>query len=632
MLKLLLLVSLSLTLAAARDCPVRAYTNDPVDWQYGSCYRGTWTIVSSCLTTVIACTWTIQHLNIPASTDGSLKKFRRKLKWMLITVLFPEIILVHAGFQFRMAWKALQELESYGQEVKWPWYKRSWRWVRKTWPWYKSSWTWLRKKWSSLREKWPSPKGSWKWLRSQFRQKLADEERGKETQEDPDHSNKWTMTHCYYANMGGFLYDNGSQRFRLTAGELTSLRNRPPIPKEDIQDKSKQDWLAKTWAGLQILQLIFSVITRHIQHTPFSQLEMVTLSFALCGVVIYITNIHKPQNIDRATELKENLTGVEGAILVPSTIQTQDSLWAILSNQRNHAAIDIGSKVDAPRVPNDSIPFDSSNNVVHPVVYPLAGASAIFGLIHAIAWSFEFPTPEEKLLWRIATGISAASPVLGLLTIPLVQSTKSAGNSELFVAHFLRLLREYRWHCPREYPIATAIDELETQSIHLLGPHRQYLKYAVEYSRIFEVDSMGTSPFLLDVGDFLLLRGPYEDVNNRLPSESGDGRCQDHKGNANRLKLHDDKEFIRNFNRLVEALLPRGGKKLKQETQADIWPRKPVFPPFLNDLILYGTSVLYCLSRLALLGVALSSLRKMPGKVYEETDWTKYVPSFGATG
>ncbi|TQW11586.1 WD40 repeat 2 [Cordyceps javanica] len=331
-----------------------------------------------------------------------------------------------------MAWRALKAIEESHRPVQWPWYKRLWK---------------------SLRR------------RIVGKSKDADEERGKEPLKAPDHSNKWTMTHCYYANMGGFVYIKGGKKVRLTADEPAAppfvQQHRPEIFKEDIQDKSKQDWLAKTWAGFQILQLILSVVTRSIQHVRFSQLEMVTLSFAVCGVLIYITNIHKPQNVGRDTQIKTEIASSKGSKDSFSITPTHDSLWAILRNKRNHDVDNNNSEQYAPRIPNDSIPFNESNHIVHPVVYLLAGSSALFGLIHAIAWSFEFPTPQEKLLWRIATGISAVSPVLGLLAIPIVQLTRSAGDPELFVGKCLRLLQQYRWHHPGQYHVSESIANLE---------------------------------------------------------------------------------------------------------------------------------------------------------------------------
>src|SRR5579871_4585068 len=63
--------------------------------------RSTLDIIWSCLSIILLCTWTIQHLNVPqqviARTRGercgrSLLRILQKSKWMLITIIAPEIL------------------------------------------------------------------------------------------------------------------------------------------------------------------------------------------------------------------------------------------------------------------------------------------------------------------------------------------------------------------------------------------------------------------------------------------------------------------------------------------------------------------------------------------------------------
>jgi hypothetical protein len=68
--------------------------------------RGTLNILWSCLATLLVCTWTIQHLNVPKHRtfpgavhspwydfQGKLKRLWTNVKWMLFTLLAPEYIL-----------------------------------------------------------------------------------------------------------------------------------------------------------------------------------------------------------------------------------------------------------------------------------------------------------------------------------------------------------------------------------------------------------------------------------------------------------------------------------------------------------------------------------------------------------
>lgn len=112
-------------LTAARNCTVAPISsNEAVGWQPGGCYQSSWHIVSTCLSTMIACIWSIQHLNIPDTDDSQWEKTKRKMEWMVITVLFPEMILIRAVFEVHMAWKALRLMSEKQRPVEWPsWFR-----------------------------------------------------------------------------------------------------------------------------------------------------------------------------------------------------------------------------------------------------------------------------------------------------------------------------------------------------------------------------------------------------------------------------------------------------------------------------------------------------------------------------
>ncbi|KAH7631465.1 hypothetical protein B0T09DRAFT_247656, partial [Sordaria sp. MPI-SDFR-AT-0083] len=61
-------------------------------WVNNPSQRGTLMLLLECATTIFACTWTVLHLNVPALTDSKTARVLRKVKWMSITILFPEFI------------------------------------------------------------------------------------------------------------------------------------------------------------------------------------------------------------------------------------------------------------------------------------------------------------------------------------------------------------------------------------------------------------------------------------------------------------------------------------------------------------------------------------------------------------
>jgi hypothetical protein len=84
--------------------------------------RGTLDILWSCLFTIIACTWTIQHLNLPEERNGrdpglvgdlkwGLKRTWTSAKWMIITMLAPELVLSIASQDYSVAKDDLKELQ-----------------------------------------------------------------------------------------------------------------------------------------------------------------------------------------------------------------------------------------------------------------------------------------------------------------------------------------------------------------------------------------------------------------------------------------------------------------------------------------------------------------------------------------
>lgn len=426
-----------------------------VGWQGGIGRRSTWNIISNCLSTIIACTWSVQHLNIPSPADTLWKRWWRSFKWMIITILFPELIIIHAIFEVQMAWQAFQLMRRNGKNVELPW--------------------WMR------RPSWRNPPGKAR-----------------------THDRKWTLTHCFYGNMGGFCYGEAPEgQFPVTAQQLAAEAGfeDPVVTKEEIQDKSKRDWFSKTVAALEFLQLALSLIVRTNRGLAFSQLETLTLGLAICGAVIYLLLFYKPQNLATNTPLGQN---------PPLRFKrTYDSFWKVLVNEpsnsapRKRASSEHTSSLhnEIPegipdRIPNDNFPiFDG--RITHPGVFLLALASGLFGALHAIAWNSEFPSHVEKILWQTATVVAAGSPVLGLLTVPFAQWTISAGDSESFRINCVALMREYFYQLETTQdkdPILRAMSKLEGATA---NPQARQ-----SYAGIFSVED-GRSELMSNLREFL---------------------------------------------------------------------------------------------------------------------------------
>ena len=557
------------SLAAGFNATVSLSDDQPVGWQAGGDSRGTWAIISSCLSTIFACTWSIQHLNVPGkpTLDGKWARTFRSCKWMVVNILFPEFIVLQAAFELFMAIQALRLMEEKGKNVAYPWWYNLFR-----------SPSTLVQQLSDSRRRLPEM------LSYSHRYDSRDSEDQK-----PAESPEWTLTHCFFANMGGFYYEHGESRFPLTAPQIAAQPNgfdSPEMQEEDIQSQSKRDWFAKSIAALQFSQLILSLIVRKAQGLDFSQLETITLGFVVCGALIYLIYLYKPQNVETSLEVKRG--GTDGAPIQYE--KTYDSFWDILTNKRTDTA-NI-NKVD--RIPNDNIPI-VRNSSAHPGVLLLAVASGLFGALHAIAWNFDFPTAIERIFWHTATVIAAVSPLVGLITIPFAQLTVSSGDPRVFMANCLRLLREFSWQ-----PFDRDIAEAAYQKLEDI-----YTEKTVD---LFYKDIFSEPQFRKHLLEFI---------------ENSEGFWKTPLASP-----HDD--FIKQFKSLCDLMENNGAKKLCDLAKTNVFPQENRLPKEFNLSVLFLTSGLYCLSRLSLLALSLSSLRRMPKSVYLNTPWTKNIPSLGS--
>lgn len=73
----------------------------------------------------------------------------------------------------------------------------------------------------------------------------------------------------------------------------------PTLTKEDIEDKSKSDALAKGLVIIQTLWFIIQCIARGVQGLSITELEIVTLAFCSLNGAMYFFWWHKPLDVQR---------------------------------------------------------------------------------------------------------------------------------------------------------------------------------------------------------------------------------------------------------------------------------------------------------------------------------------------
>ncbi|KAK4185655.1 hypothetical protein QBC35DRAFT_414418 [Podospora australis] len=216
-------------------------SDERVSWQREPAARGTFTILATCLMTIILSVWSTYHFNLRISRN--LVRF----KWILVACIIPELVVLIAAQQYLQAWKLTNEYRKKTTHLKHP----------------------------------------------------------------------WTMTHSFWATMGGIAIDTTDelfiprshshiQKLHLTPyGSSWLLQHEPgifpDIPAASINAKSSGSRIIKFLAGIQALRFCASCVGRLVQKLPLSQLEIMTVVHIFCTVMIWVFWRHKPFAPDRPT-------------------------------------------------------------------------------------------------------------------------------------------------------------------------------------------------------------------------------------------------------------------------------------------------------------------------------------------
>ena len=265
---------------------------------------------------------------------------------------------------------------------------------------------------------------------------------------------KWTETHAQLLNMGGFqIVNEDGTLYILEDSQLESITSSHPhileIPVEEIEDKSKGDFIAKMIVVIQTLWFALQVINRVNQGLSVTALELTTLAYTVLNIFIYWCWWHKPVNVrfplkvypksmHRCYEgnsprqepwIAEYLTS--NSFPLPRRLQLK--LARYIQNRKPDR--EEPRKPDRicyifPRRPrltlaqyiNDLADGSDSLASWQAAVGIICGIviGGTFGAIHCLAWNAHFPTHIEANLWRASAVIVTATP--GTL-IPLAIAT-----------------------------------------------------------------------------------------------------------------------------------------------------------------------------------------------------------------
>ena len=195
---------------------------------------------------------------------------------------------------------------------------------------------------------------------------------------------------------------------------------------EEIKDKGKSDWLAKSLVLLQTSWFVMQCIARAVEHLPVTHLEIVTLAYAAMNFVIYVfwwnkpLNVNRPVRVFRKSDVEESIS--EGRRLTSGANHVDSVMIAdfIISDQDR--------KVNLRR--EDRVPRFWANSAENDYITAdliMLGVGVCFGAIHCIAWHFSFPTHAELSIWRISTVAMTVVPFYIPLTLLLAEWLEDMG-------------------------------------------------------------------------------------------------------------------------------------------------------------------------------------------------------------
>lgn len=191
------------------------------------------------------------------------------------------------------------------------------------------------------------------------------------------------------------------------------------VTETEISDRSKSSILAKAITLAETTWFLIQFLERWATHQPRTQIEILTVAYAVLNVLVYILWWNKPYNVDEAIH-------VSG--------RAHDS-------DRRHT---LGLKWEPFDILSDA--FGSLTDGMHEDYgwYLLPFVGALFGGLHCLAWSFHFPTHAEAVIWRVCALYCTASP-LGMLLIMSVLAVLDGCGVEtppvvLFILAFASVL------------------------------------------------------------------------------------------------------------------------------------------------------------------------------------------------
>jgi hypothetical protein len=252
------------------------------------------------------------------------------------------------------------------------------------------------------------------------------------------------------------------------------------IPKEHILDRAESSGLSKALLIVQVAWFCTNCASRLHQRLPLSLLEVSTAAHAFCTLLTYFVWWSKPANVAAPTILRGKEVREVYALLKCSDEEYEKALemarklatgdLSMLTGTESPEKIILAANAlqhllpspEQPPILRDRnltrrqtlIPGAIKRSLVGTPFYELIAviiSPALYGVIHFLAWSEQFPTRLEHLFWQassfvitlsgllLATVVMSANPLAWFLLITMTPIAHMLASGFLVVESFRQL-------------------------------------------------------------------------------------------------------------------------------------------------------------------------------------------------
>ncbi|OJJ96022.1 hypothetical protein ASPACDRAFT_35503 [Aspergillus aculeatus ATCC 16872] len=406
--------------------------------------RGTLTILWANLLTIILCTWTVQHPDIPRPREnfvpgfnGKIEhwshKYTRQLVWFVITIIAPEVLLAKHGYDLWEAKSDLHELQTRAQEDEVEWtithslFANMGGFVMRV----NSASSGRRPlgmcltrpsepepvlhELSTNEDGLPHPLPIFPRRAIMRASRLSLDSNYSITAVPPParHSTRHStarLGHCHFL----------SGRDILQLRRENVLFQLSDITEKELQDRSKADWLLRLITVWQILWMVIQIAVRGATRLAVAPLEIGVVAFASCAVVTYVLSWNKPKGVQVPITILEVRGG--GEQVFEALGHGESASMTDLSQQSRTFRQQIVSLVSPVLETLVATPVFGiaciPDFLAMPVLLGVLLGGSLFGGIHLIAWRFPFPSDTEQFFWRFAAVYCTCAPLA--ITLPRV--------------------------------------------------------------------------------------------------------------------------------------------------------------------------------------------------------------------